>query len=123
MTDTFKTGADGEALAAALLLSKGFKILERNYRYKRSEIDIIILKKSIVLKESLLIFVEVKTRTHISYGYPEEYVDRHQKKMIFRGALEYMRRKKWQGRVRYDIVSVVTSNTGNDIFHIEDAFY
>ena len=117
MTDKIKRGAEGEDLAQNFLKQKGFKVLERNYRYKRSEIDLI------VCRDNWLVFVEVKTRTSTAFGYPEEFVDYHKKKMIFDGALHYMYEKDWQGNVRYDIVSINLTRGGPEIHHIEDAFY
>jgi putative endonuclease len=117
MTDKIKKGKEGEDFAVDFLKKKGFTILERNYRHKRSEIDLI------VRQDNWLIFVEVKTRTSIAFGYPEEFVDYQQKRMIFAGALEYMYVKDWQGNVRYDIVSVDLSGDEPEIRHFEDAFY
>lgn len=117
MTDKIKRGADGEKLAASMLEQKGFVVVERNYRYKRSEIDLI------VRRGNWLIFVEVKTRTSDAYGYPEESVDYKKKKKIFEGADYYMHETNWGGNVRFDIVAVNLVNGRPKIHHIEDAFY
>ncbi len=117
MSDKIKRGKEGEDLAVAFLEQKGFNVLERNYRYKRSEIDLI------VSRENWLIFIEVKARTSTAFGYPEEFVDYHKKKMIFQGALNYMIEKDWQGNVRYDIVAIHFREDQPEIHHIEDAFY
>lgn len=117
MTDKIKRGMEGEQLAAAFLEQKGFVVLERNYRYKRSEIDLI------VSRGNWLIFVEVKTRTSLAFGFPEEFVDYHKKKMIFAGADHYMHTTNWSGNVRYDIVAINLVNGPPKIHHIEDAFY
>ncbi|NOT75350.1 MAG: YraN family protein [Cyclobacteriaceae bacterium] len=117
MTDNIKMGEQGEDLAAAFLQEKGFTILERNFRFKKSEIDLI------VSRGNWLVFIEVKTRTSTAFGYPEEFVDYKKKKMIFEGALEYMYRQDWQGNVRYDIVAVNIYGHKHKIRHIEDAFY
>jgi putative endonuclease len=117
MNDKIKIGTDGEDLAAAFLIEQGFKVLERNYRYKKSEIDLI------VSRGNWLIFVEVKTRTSTAFGFPEEFVDYNKKLKILEGALEYMYVKDWQGNVRYDIVAVNIWGNRHEIKHIEDAFY
>lgn len=117
MTDKIKTGAEGEALAEHFLKQKGFAVLERNYRYRKSEIDLI------VSKDNWLVFIEVKTRTSTAFGYPEEFVDYDKKKKIFEGALNYMYDKDWQGNVRYDIVAVTLTGQHPEIHHFEDAFY
>jgi len=117
MSEKLKTGNEGEQLAADFLIAKGFEIVYRNYRYKHSEIDLI------VKKGNWLIFVEVKTRSSHAFGYPEQFVDRHKVKTILFGALNYMNQINWQGNVRYDIVAVSIRNGKSDIVLIEDAFY
>jgi putative endonuclease len=117
MSDKIKTGNEGEQLAADFLIAKGFEIVRRNYRYKHSEIDLI------VKKGNWLIFVEVKTRTSHAFGYPEQFVDRNKVKTILYGALNYMHEINWQGNVRYDIVAVSIRNGKPELHHIEDAFY
>ncbi len=117
MTDKIKRGAEGEQLAAVMLEEKGFVIRERNYRYRRSEIDLI------VSRGNWLIFVEVKTRTSDAYGYPEEFVDYNKRRKIFEGADQYMHEIDWSGNVRFDIVAVNLAPGQAKIHHIEDAFY
>jgi len=117
MSDKIKKGYDGEQLAADFLVQKGFEIVERNYRYKHSEIDLIIKKAN------WLIFVEVKTRSSYAFGYPEEFVDYKQVKKILEGADHYIYKTDWQGNVRYDIVSVLLQKGNPEIVHLEDAFY
>jgi putative endonuclease len=117
MTDKIKKGTDGEALAASYLQGKGFEILERNYRYKHSEIDLI------AKKDNWLIFVEVKTRTSVTFGYPEEFVDERKERKILEGAENYIFEKDWKGNVRYDIIAILYSKDNPDILHLEDAFY
>ncbi|HTF30986.1 MAG TPA: YraN family protein, partial [Flavitalea sp.] len=68
MRDNMGTGKKGELLAAKYLLDLGFNILHCNWRYRKAEIDIIASKNSI------LHFIEVKTRTSLAFGYPEESV-------------------------------------------------
>ena len=117
MTDKIKRGNEGEDLAVAFLEQKGFRVLERNYRHKRSEIDLI------VVRGNWLVFVEVKTRSSSAFGYPEEFVDYNKKKKIFEGADHYMHEKDWPGNVRYDIVAISLTQNHPEIYHVEDAFY
>jgi putative endonuclease len=117
VSDKIKKGKEGEKLAADFLVSKGFEIVERNYRHKQSEIDLV------VKKNNWLIFVEVKLRTSDAYGYPEDFVDYKKAKNIIDGAEEYTYQKDWQGNVRYDIVSIREIRGEREIVHIEDAFY
>jgi putative endonuclease len=117
MTETIERGAEGEQLAAAMLESKGYVVLERNYRHRRSEIDLI------VQRDNWLVFVEVKTRTSDAFGFPEEFVDSRKKRKILEGADYYQYITEWKGNVRYDIVSVNLVQGEPKIEHIEDAFY
>lgn len=104
-------------MAARFLIEKGFEIVERNYRYKRSEIDLI------VKKDKWLVFVEVKLRSSDLYGYPEDFVDYKKAKNIIDGAEQYTYDNNWQGNVRYDIVSIRLLKDKTEIIQIEDAFY
>lgn len=117
MTDKIKRGFEGEGLAITFLEKKGYQLLERNYRYKRSEIDLI------VKKDNWLVFVEVKTRSSTAFGFPEEFVDYKKAEKILEGADQYMYEANWNGNVRYDIVSIVLKEGEPEIHHFEDAFY
>lgn len=117
MTDTIKRGEEGERLATALLVEKGYVVRERNFRYRRSEIDLI------VQRDNWIVFVEVKTRTSDAFGFPEEFVDAKKQKMIFQGAEYYLYITDWKGNVRYDIVAVNLEEGVPRLLHIEDAFY
>jgi putative endonuclease len=114
VSDKIKTGATGENLAAEFLKAKGFEIVERNYRFKHAEIDLI------VQRENWLIFVEVKTRTSTSYGQPEDFVDYSKGRKMFEAAEEYIFTTDWQGHIRFDIVSVKLGYKP-EIVHFEDA--
>jgi putative endonuclease len=114
MSDKIKTGSKGENLAAEFLVRKGFKIVARNYRFKRAEIDLIIKR------ENWLVFVEVKTRTSNAFGEPEEFVDDYKASLIFEAAEEYIFANNWQGHIRFDIVSV-KMGAQPEIEHFEDA--
>jgi len=117
VTDKIKKGKEGEALAAEFLAAKGYEIVARNYRYKRSEIDLI------VKKDNWLIFVEVKLRSSDAFGYPEDFVDYKKIKNILDGAEEYTYQQDWKGNVRYDIVSIRDIGGKMEVVQIEDAFY
>jgi putative endonuclease len=117
VSDKIKKGKEGETLAADFLIGKGFEIVARNYRHKRSEIDLI------VKKNNWLIFVEVKMRSSDAYGHPEDFVDYKKAKNVIDGAEEYTFQHNWLGNVRYDIISIRNQLGKKEIVHIEDAFY
>lgn len=116
MNDRAKTGKAGEESAATYLESKGYEVLIRNYRYKHAEIDLI------VRKGSFIVFVEVKTRSYSFYGEPEAFVDSRKAATVIRAAEQYTYENKYDGNIRFDIVSVKTG-TNPEIVHFEDAFY
>ncbi len=116
MTDKIKTGNKGENIAANFLMENGYEIIERNYRYRHSEIDII------AKKNNFLIFAEVKTRSSTYFGQPETFVSKGQMTKIFQAAEEYMRTIDWQGPIRFDIISIL-QNTETTVTHFEDAFH
>jgi putative endonuclease len=115
MSDKIKTGNKGENLAADFLIRKGFDIVVRNYRFKHSEIDLI------VKRDNWLIFVEVKTRTSLNYGQPEEFVGSLKGRKVYEAAEEFIFKNDWQGHVRFDVVSVTLAGEEPQIEHFEDA--
>lgn len=109
-------GKLGEDIAAGYLQRKGYKILERNYRYGRNEIDIICsLDKEII-------FVEVKTRASDDKAYPERAVSKAKQKNIRITAENYLEEIAHRGSTRFDIIAVVKGDKF-EIEHFEDAFY
>lgn len=117
MSDKILKGKEAENLAADFLKQQGYEIVERNYRYQRSEIDLI------VRKENWLVFVEVKMRSSDAFGYPEEFVDYRKAKNIVFGAEQYTFEHNYEGNVRYDVVAISLRNGKPEIRHFEDAFY
>ena len=116
MGNNIDKGFLGEDKAIKYLISKGYQILDRNYRTKIGEIDIIAIKSGI------LAFVEVKTRTNINYGYPYEAVNWRKQDKIIKSSFIYMKQKNLiTYQVRYDIIEVYLCEK-NRINHIENAF-
>ncbi len=98
-TNTAK-GIKGEEIASRFLLEKGYIILEKNYRFRRAEIDIILQK------ENILVFVEVKSRSDKTFGEPELAVN-NKKKILLRAAAEnYIFENNWLKEIRFDIISI-----------------
>jgi len=111
-------GQWGEDIACHYLEKKGYKIIARRFRYRRAEIDIIARKGSI------LVFIEVKTRRHDEFGYPEEAVRKVKKERLREAALGFLSEKKERiSECRFDILSVLLkSQREYEITHFEDVF-
>ncbi len=106
----------GEAIAAVFLAKKGFRILEKNFRCKYGEIDIVCLDGG------TFCFVEVKSRSNFSHGFPEEFVDWRKRKKLTLAALKYAKEKRIESRpMRFDVVAVDLSK-GEVMNFIEGAF-
>lgn len=117
MADPKKIGPEGEELAAGYLVSKGYKILERNWIRGRNEIDII------AKGEGFIVFVEVKTRTEDFLDEPVNSVTRNKQNSIIFAAEGYMRRLGYDMECRFDVITIVLKKNDYSIEHIPDAFY
>ncbi|MGX5819118.1 YraN family protein [Chitinophaga lutea] len=111
-------GKKGEALAAAYLQLRQYRILHTNWTAGKREIDII------AEKEGTLVFVEVKTRTSQAYGMPEEAVGRQKTRQLQAAAERYLEQHApGQALIRFDVVAITTGQPGEpEIVHFEDAF-
>ena len=94
-------GKLGEQIALNHLVDLGFHILERNWRYKRAEIDII------ASKEDILHFVEVKTRTSTKYGNPEEAISINKMRMLMLAAEEYQIQFPAWKKIQFDVCAIL----------------
>ena len=116
---TVTVGKEGERLVAELLMSRGYVILERNWRpgnTSRLEIDLI------AMKDMVIVFVEVKTRLDDESD-PIEAIDRKKMVNICRAADSYLRQQDYMYEYRFDIAGVSGIQSGNPtIEYLEDAF-
>ena len=110
-------GKEGERLAEQYLKKKGYKIVERNYRCRGAELDLIVLDRRVI------VFVEVKTRTGHGFGSPFEAVEfRKQQKMIQAAQYFLNERKLHQRDARFDVVGISWPGDEPLVEHIENAF-
>jgi len=117
MAESHDLGQKGEELATEHLIKSGFKILFRNWRYGKHEIDIIAEKGDIV------VFAEVKTRTDDFQMDPKTAVNRDKQKSIILAAEGYIKRYSIDNDSRFDVIIVIKKGDQFEIDHIEDAFY
>jgi putative endonuclease len=110
-------GDAGEAAAERWLRRAGLAIVARGFRARCGEIDLIARDGPVV------VFVEVKTRTHDAFGRPAEAVTAIKRGRIARVASVYLQRSGWTERAcRFDVVEVVPVGAGFRVTHIPDAF-
>lgn len=109
-----QTGADHEERAAGWLEEHGFRILERNYRCRQGEIDLI------AMEGACLVFVEVKYRSGSRAGHPSEAVDARKQRRIARTAVHYCYKNKIPDTqaCRFDVIGIL----GDEIEHLKNAF-
>ena len=110
-------GKLGEELAVDFLEKNGYEILETNWVFHKAEIDIIAQKNGI------LAVVEVKTRSSIEFGLPQDFVKPKKIKLLLKAIDEYVVQNDLDLEVRFDIVAIHKENKDFVIEHIEDAFY
>lgn len=110
-------GNQAEDLAVDFLEKKGYKIITRNFRFQKAEIDII------AEFEDQIIIVEVKARNTDVFLEPQEAVTKRKIKLIVKAADEFLRQRKETQESRFDIISVLPDETGKLIItHLENAF-
>jgi len=118
MDDRKEFGSRSEELAASHLASLGYEIIEKNYRAKVGEIDII------AKDGGTLVFVEVKSLRSAGFGVPELKVDHRKRRQIARAAMVYLtrsRRTSWP--CRFDVVAITRPpGEGPTVDVIRDAF-
>ena len=115
--NNYEKGLYGQHAAEKLLQNKGYQIRDKNYRIKSGEIDII------AQVGNTIIFVEVKYRRGLRFGYPREAVGHAKQQKILRTALYYISRHGFEHHdFRFDVIEVLEDNGQTTINHIENAF-
>jgi putative endonuclease len=117
MADHNELGKQGEALAVEFLQQKGYEILETNWTFQKAEIDII------AQKDSVLAIVEVKTRSSIDYGLPQDFVKPKKIQLLVKAVNEYVLVNDLDLEVRFDIIAIHKDGAEFNLEHIEEAFY
>lgn len=113
-----QTGQTGEDIAAQFLVSREYEIIERNYRWRQGEIDLI------ARKDDVMVFVEVKTATTINFGTPESWVDARKQAQIGKAAMHYLQHNEVEDvDCRFDVVAVTEQSGRWSVEHFENAFW
>ena len=112
-----QTGSAGEALAATYFAEKGYVLLHQNWRHSHWEVDII------ASKDSVLHFIEVKTRRTKTFGHPEDGADKKKIRNLINAAEEFLYQYPEWKRIQFDILSItIIKNETVEYFLIEDVY-
>ena len=117
MADHNELGKLGEELAENYLTKNGYTILETNWIFQKAEIDIIAQKADI------LAIVEVKTRSSIDFGLPQDFVKPKKIQLLVKAVNEYVVSRDLDVTVRFDIIAINKEGKDFNVDHIEDAFF
>lgn len=117
MAEHNELGKLGEELSVEFLRKNGYDILETNYVFQKAEIDIIAQKGAV------LAVVEVKTRSSIDFGLPQDFVKPKKIQLLVKAINEYVVSKDLDVEVRFDIIAVHKDGKQFKIEHLEDAFF
>lgn len=118
--DNSSVGSLGEDLAAEFLTACGYRILERNFRCKGGEIDIVARDPA----DRSLVFIEVKTRRGLTYGVPQLAVTPFKQRQISKAALAWLSNNRLHDcSARFDVIAILLhTDAPHNIDHIPNAF-
>ncbi|AWM13767.1 YraN family protein [Flavobacterium sp. NRK F10] len=117
MAEHNELGKLGEELAVAFLEEQGYAVLETNWIFDKAEIDII------AQKDSVLVAVEVKTRSSIEFGLPQDFVKPKKIQLLVKAVNQYIEQNDLDVEVRFDIIAITKKSGNYNIEHIKEAFY
>ena len=117
MAGSHDLGKKGEEVAADHLKKSGYKILFRNWKWGKNEIDII------AEDNNFIVFVEVKTRTDDFQMHPVSAITKDKQKSIIYAANGYLQKFLLDKESRFDVVTIIKKGELYQIDHIEGAFY
>jgi len=111
-------GAWGESVASEQIARRGFVLLEKNFRCRIGEVDIV------AMDNKTLTFIEVKTRTSLDFGFPSEAINPSKKHKYHQIALSYINHKRFKDiEIRFDVIEILLSKNGSyTVNHIKNAF-
>ncbi|WP_413999663.1 YraN family protein [Flavobacterium sp. W1B] len=117
MAEHNELGKLGEELAVEFLQKNGYTILETNWTFQKAEIDIL------AKKDTILAVVEVKTRSSLDFGLPQDFVKPKKIQLLVKAVDAYVNEKELEINVRFDIIAIHKEGKSFVIEHLIDAFY
>lgn len=110
-------GKLGEQLAVDFLIKNGYEIKEKNWRFRKAEVDII------AQKENTLAIIEVKTRSTDFFGNPQDFITPKKINLLVKAIDEYVNTNDLNVDVRFDVIGIIKTEKETKIEHLEDAFF
>lgn len=117
MAEHNELGKFGEEMAVEFLQKNGYLILDTNWTFQKAEIDII------ARKENTLAIVEVKTRSSLEFGLPQDFVKPKKIQLLVKAVDAYVNQRNLDLEVRFDIIAIHKEGKSFVIEHLIDAFY
>lgn len=91
-------GRIAESGAERFLARNGLEVIARNFRRRFGEIDLV------AREQDMLVFVEVRKRSHQGFADGAESIDRRKRQRLLRTAEAYLQQTRWRGPVRFDVI-------------------
>ncbi|NDJ00051.1 YraN family protein [Flavobacterium sp. LaA7.5] len=117
MAEHNELGKLGEEMAAEYLQENGYEILETNWVFQKAEIDILARKNDI------LAVIEVKTRSTLDFGLPQDFVKPKKIQLLVKAVNEYVTQNDLDVEVRFDIIAIHKNKDTFETEHLENAFF
>ena len=117
MAEHNELGKLGEEMAVEFLRENGYTILETNWTFQKAEIDII------AQKENILAVIEVKTRSTLDFGLPQDFVKPKKIQLLVKAVDAFINQRNLDIEVRFDIIAIHKEGKSFVIEHLIDAFY
>ena len=117
MAEHNELGKLGEEMAVEFLQKEGYTILQTNYTFQKAEIDIL------AQKAGLLAVVEVKTRSSLDFGLPQDFVKPKKIQLLVKAVDAFVTQNDLDLEVRFDIIAIHKEDKSFVIEHLIDAFY
>jgi putative endonuclease len=117
MAEHNELGKLGEEMAVEFLQKEGYTILQTNYTFQKAEIDILAQKSGV------LTVVEVKTRSSLDFGLPQDFVKPKKIQLLVKAVDAFVNQNDLDLEVRFDIIAIHKNDKSFVIEHLTDAFY
>jgi len=117
MADHNELGKEGEKVAIEYLQKQGYTILQTNYVFQKAEIDIIAQQGEV------LAIVEVKTRSTLDFGLPQDFVKPKKIQLLVKAINHYIEDNDLDAEARFDIIAIHKTGGNYNIEHLKDAFF